>query len=798
MRGFCLGIFADILKPTMPAEKPKTFVIIDANALIHRSYHALPRLTTRKGELVNAVFGFTSVLLKVLREMNPEYIAAAFDVAGPTFREKVYKEYKAKRVKAPQDLYDQMPRVKEVLEAFHIPVYEHQGFEADDVIGTLVAQAPKKFPLPTDQIPLEVGRRSRPQVLTGRGMEIIIVTGDLDALQLVNAYTKVYSLRKGFGDTVLYGEKEVRARYGLEPEQLADYRGLRGDPSDNIIGVPGIGEKTATELLQQFGTIEGLYSAVDKKDEKKLAGVKPRTRMLLEEHKDDAFFSKMLATIRRDAPVKFALPAARWHDYDMKHAEDLLKDLGFFTLAKRLPSKENTALVSPVQSASAPPKEGNEKKEKNQSSLFVTANIEEEIERAYKDGIFSEKIYNMEKEVVPVLRKMEERGIRLDNEVLVRLQKKVEKELAGHEKNIFRVCKMEFNINSPQQMAKVLFAPLPEGLGISAKGIGKTPGGEISTAAPELEKLKGEHPAIDMILSYRELQKLLSTYVLPLQELPDAQSRIHTSFRQLGAATGRLSSANPNLQNIPLRTDLGKEIRRAFVPSPGNIFFSADYSQMELRIVAHLAQDKEMIATFQRGEDIHRHTAAVVFGVPEENVTPQMRFRAKALNFGLIYGIGVVSFARSAEMSRKDAKDFMERYMQVFQGVAAYMEQTKRSAHQKGYVETLWGRRRYLPDLDSPNIMLRRAAERAAINMPVQGTAADIVKRAMVEAGKKLPQISLLLQVHDELLWEGEREIVAKAAPAVRTILEGVVELSVPLTVDLRTGFSWCDLHPFS
>lgn len=758
----------------MSPQKPKIFVIIDANALIHRSYHALPRLTTRKGELVNAVFGFASVLLKVLRETNPEYIAAAFDVAGPTFREKVYREYKAKRVKAPQELYDQIPRVKGVLEAFHIPIYEHQGFEADDIIGTLIAQAPQKEKI--------------------RGMEIIIVTGDLDALQLVNAYTKVYTLRKGIGDTVLYGEKEVRERYGLAPSQLADYRGLRGDPSDNIIGVPGIGEKTATELLQEFGTIESLYGAIDKKDEKKLVRVKPRTRMLLEEHKDDAFFSKMLATIRLDAPVQFTLPAARWRDYDTKRAEDALKELGFFTLARRLPGKEEGGAGGLVQNIPAPAQDNNKTKEKNQSSLFGATNMEEEIERAYKDGIFSGKIYTLEKALTPVLHKMQERGILVDKATLARLQKKVEKELAVHEKNIFHSCGREFNVNSSQQLAKVLFAPLPEGLGISTKGIGKTPGGEISTAAPELEKMKGEHPIIDMILSYRELQKLLSTYVLPLQELPDAQDRIHTSFRQLGAATGRLSSANPNLQNIPLRTELGNEIRRAFVPSPGNVFFSADYSQMELRIVAHLAQDKEMIAAFNKREDIHRHTAAVVFGVPEEKVTPQMRFRAKSLNFGLIYGIGVVSFARSAEMSRKDAKDFMERYMRVFQGVAAYMERVKREAHQKGYVETLWGRKRYLPDLNSPNIMLRRAAERAAINMPVQGSAADIVKAAMIAAEEKFPQLSLLLQVHDELLWEGDRIAVAESAPVVRKLLENIVALSVPLTVDLRTGENWGDL----
>src|SRR5487761_144366 len=378
--------------------KKKGFVVIDSNALIHRAYHALPRLTTRKGELVNAVYGFTLLLLKVLRELHPEYIAAAFDVAGPTFRSEEYREYKAKRVKAPDELYEQMPRVKEVLEAFHIPIYEYQGFEADDIIGTLVKQAPKKQKV----VPLE----------------IVIVTGDLDALQLVNEQTKVYTMRKGFQDTVMYGEKEVRERYGLEPGQLADLRGLRGDQSKNIIGVPGIGKKGAVQILQEFKTIEGLYSVIDKKDTPKL---KPRILELLRKHKDDAFFSKMLATIRTDAPVKFSLPASRWKEYDREKVKSLFTELGFFTLLKRLPGEEATNGQGQMANSSAIGTPGVPIAE--QAGLPVVS--EGELELALKDGSLSPRIYELEKEVSPVLQKMHDRGVRIDISVLKKLQKEM-------------------------------------------------------------------------------------------------------------------------------------------------------------------------------------------------------------------------------------------------------------------------------------------------------------------------------------------------------------------------------------
>ncbi|MBI2462919.1 MAG: hypothetical protein HYV65_01640 [Candidatus Spechtbacteria bacterium] len=750
----------------MNKNQHKEFVILDSNALVHRAYHALPPLTAPDGELVNAVYGFTAILLKVLKEFNPDYVAAAFDMAAPTFRSKEYREYKAKRVKAPDELYNQIPRVKDVLSAFHIPVYEHEGFEGDDIIGTLVAQAPKKHQF-TD-------------------LEIIIVTGDMDALQLVNKYTRVFTMRKGINDTVLYGEKEVFERYGLKPDQLADYRGLRGDPSDNIIGVPGIGEKTAMKLLHEFITLEGLYEAIK---EDSPASIKPRILELLRTHKDDAFFSKMLATIRIDAPVKFSLPASRWKNFDANQIQDLFKQLGFSTLFRRITELGVDGQAITLASAQV--------KKTKQGSLFGVEKeptIQEKIEEEFKQGVFSKQIYDLEINITPVLQAMQKRGIRLDVSALQKIEKDISANIGQLEKKIFDMAGGEFNINSPQQLSNTLF----EKLGISSKGVGKTPGGEISTSAPELERISDGNPIIALVLEYRELQKLLSTYLLPLPTLMAKDGRIHTTFNQLGTTTGRISSSNPNLQNIPLHTNIGAGIRSAFIPAQGKKFLSADYSQMELRVIAHLAHDEEMIAAFGRGEDIHTHTAARVFGVDEKDVTKEMRFRAKSLNFGLIYGMGVRAFARRAKISNKDASDFVDKYMLVFKGVTAYMENTKRFVRQHGYVETLWGRKRFIPDIDSRDPRIRKSAERAAINMPVQGTSADIVKLAMVRAEKEFPGLALLLQVHDELLWEADDDIIQKRAQEIRLLLESIVELSVPLTVDLKVGESWGEMQSIS
>ena len=744
----------------------KKLIIIDSNALVHRSYHALPdSFRSSSGELVNAVYGFTAVLIKVLREFDPEYIAATFDVAAPTFRDKEYKEYKAKRTKAPDDLYAQIPLVKEVLRAFHIPIYEQEGFEADDVIGTIVRQAPKKAPL--------------------QDLEIIIVTGDLDALQLVSKHVKVFTLRKGIQDTVLYGEKEVRDRYGLDPSQLIDYRALRGDPSDNIIGVPGIGEKTATELLQRFTTLENLYDSIEKEDPE---GIRPRILDLLRTHKDDSFFSQMLATIRLDVPVQFSLSDARWKKYNKQEVVDVLQKLAFKSLISRLDTLTSPSDQENKPQVEALPPLAGEGEEVEEES----PNIIEELLQLKEQGIFSDKIFKLEKSVTPVLIKMQKRGVRLDTKKLLVLEKEASKNLRALEKKIYKDAEHEFNINSPQQLSVVLF----DELGLSTRGISKTPAGVLSTAASELEKLADAHAITAHILAYREIQKLLSTYIIPIPKLLDDSSRVHTTFNQLGTSTGRMSSSDPNLQNIPIRSPLGARVREAFIPSAGKKFISADYSQMELRIAAFLADDKEMLGAFERGEDIHIYTAARVFGIPEKEVTAEMRFRAKSLNFGLIYGIGIRSFARSAGISQSEAKEFMTTYMEIFSGIALYMEKTREFVRANGYVETLWGRKRYFPDITSGNPMARRAAERAAINMPVQGTGADIVKYAMVEVEKRVPELSLLLQVHDELLWEASLATIKKHAPAVRTMLEKAGHTPIPLVVDIKVGDSWGTLEP--
>lgn len=727
------------------ATKRELCIIIDSHALIHRAYHALPRLSTPQGELTNAVFGFSSILVKVLREFRPDYLVAAFDVAGPTFRKEEYEEYKATRTKAPDDLYAQIPRVKEVLDAFNIPILEKEGFEADDVIGTVCSIMEEKYP----------------------DIDVLVVSGDLDTLQLVTKRARVYTMKKGVQDTIIYDEKAVKERFGFSPKHLPEYKGLRGDASDNIIGVVGVGEKTASSLIQKFGTLEKMYAALEGGRD---AGVSPRVANLLIDQKDQALFSRMLATIRRDVPIHFDIQKAAWGGFDQRVAKALFEELSFRGLIGRLAGLDGFDEVDAPSPAVS-----------RRDELLA------QVEDAREAGLLSGEIYEVEKNLVDVVLAMEERGVRIDTEILGRLQADIKKKLEEIEKEIYRVAGMEFNINSPKQMGVVLF----ETLGISPKGIKKTPGKEFSTAADELEKIKDEHPVVSLILQQRELQKMLSTYIAPLPESVGPDGRIHSTLIPLGAATGRMSSSNPNLQNIPIRGEWGGHIRAAFIPGEGKQFLACDYSQMELRIVAHLAKDKNMIEAFKNGEDIHARTASLVFGIDLQDVTKDMRYRAKALNFGLIYGIGHRAFARSAGISVDEAKDFMDRYLAVFSGVADYIENAKEVARERGYAETLFGRKRFLPDLHSPNPGLRAFAERAAINMPAQGTTADIVKMAMVRAEKEFPSLSLILQIHDELLWEGELKEIERVKGDVQYLLEHIVELDVPLLVSSAVGSSW-------
>lgn len=744
-------------------KKEKTLVLIDGHALVHRAFHALPPLSTGSGELVNAVFGFSSILLKMLKDLAPDYIAATFDLAGPTFRHKEFDAYKATRVKAPDELYAQIGRVKEVLAAFNIPVFEAPGFEADDVIGTIVKQAKKNK------------------------VKTIIVTGDLDTLQLVDENTSVYTLKKGVKETMTYDEAAVKERFaGLAPAQMVDYKGLKGDPSDNIPGVPGVGDKTAGQLLKDFGSLEKVYAAAE---QGKIKNIKLAQKLLA--NKEQAFFSKYLATIKQDAPIKFKLAEALTRDFDKEKVVKIFKDLGFYSLVNRLPEFDKNGQIKkmePVKTAGA------EKKTPAVLPLGLAPSAEEKIEQARAQGLLSDRIYQLEKELVPIIALMQQAGIKLDLAYLKKISGQVDAELAGLEKNIIKLAGGEFNINSPQQLSQVLF----EKLGLQIKGLKKTPGKVISTAAAELEKLKGQHEIIDLIMRYRELAKLKNTYIDALPLLVGADGRLHTSYDSLGTTTGRLSSKNPNLQNIPIRTALGNEIRKAFVAESGYKLLSADYSQIELRVVAHLAQDEEMIKIFKAGKDIHNATAAEVLGIKESEVGKEERRMAKVLNFGVIYGMSLHGFAQAAGVDLARAKEFIKKYFTEFSGVAKFIERTKKEASRDSSVRTLFGRQRFISEINSSAWNLKQAAERMAINMPVQGTAADLLKMAMVEiANSKQITVNskMLLQVHDELVFEVPEEKVKEVAAEVKKIMENIYELSVPLKVDIEIGDNWGELE---
>ncbi|MDO8470954.1 MAG: DNA polymerase [bacterium] len=729
----------------MPAHQ-KRLIVIDANSLIHRAFHALPPLSTRKGELVNAVYGFLLVLFKVLKELHPEYAVACFDVPSPTKRKQQFAFYKANRVKGPDELYSQMPRVKEALEKFHIPIYEKEGFEADDLIGTIAK--------------LSHLRQAHPP------LEVVIISGDMDTLQLVDKGTKVYTMRKGLQDTVLYDEKRVQERFGgLRPNQLADYKGLRGDPSDNIPGVRGVGEKTAIQLLQEYGSVEGVY--------KNVGSIKGTLGTKLKESKEDAFLSKELGTVDTNVPIDFQLQGCEWKGYDPEEAKQFLQNLGFQSLMNKLPE------TSSVSQTGALP------------------GILQEIEQLYAEKILPPELYELEKRLIPVIDHMEKTGIKIDKKYFASLSKEMRAELKKLEAKITKEAKGSFTINSPKQLSEVLFSRLK----LPLKGIKKTSGGMVSTASPELEKLEALHSIIPLLISYRELQKILTTYVKPLPLMTDSAGRIHTTFHQLGAATGRMSSSDPNLQNIPVQGTWGKRIREGFIAEKGYTFLSLDYSQTELRIASHLAKDPMLEEAFRKGEDIHRVTASTVFGVSPEAVTKEMRNRAKALNFGILYGMGPQGFAKSAKISLEEAQDFIASYFARFPSIQRFMEDTKAFARTYGYAETLFKRRRYLPDIYSTAPQLKAAAERMAINHPIQGTNADLMKMAMVEIYdaivKNNPECRLLLQIHDELLFECKEKNVHESLPRIKEKMEDVGKASgLLLKVEAKEGPNWGSMRP--
>lgn len=780
--------------------KKKRLVLLDAHAIIHRAYHALPDFTSSTGEPTGALYGISAMLLKIVQELNPDYIVAAYDLPEPTHRHEAFGEYKAGRDKSDEALTHQIERSRDLFEAFNIPIYERGGFEADDILGTIVESQKKK-----------------------KSLEIIIASGDMDTLQLVRGKdVRVYTLRKGIKDTIIYDEKAVEERFGFGPTLLPDYKGLRGDPSDNIPGIPGIGEKTATALITGFGGIDDIYKRLTKGDEPFLEkGIKPRIVNLLKEYKDEAHFSKMLGEIRNDAPITFTLPKTDWDKgLDPEKVLVLFSELGFKTLSERV--KSLFGLTQKEDPKDAHKKEkgesiSDEQLEKLGIALWV---LNSEYTNPSKDDILSytntpsfrkaEKhimselkrqelthVYeNIELPLIPIVKNMTDRGIKVDLTYLKKLSKKYHTELDAVSKKIYKHAGSEFNINSPKQLGEILFDTL--GLALKAK----TASGKRSTRESALIGLRKEHPIIDEILEYREIKKLLSTYIDNLPHMVSPQDkRLHARFLQAGTTTGRMASQNPNLQNIPIRSDRGKVIRNAFVAEKGYKLLKLDYSQIELRIAAVLAEETAMLDAFKAGEDIHSAVAQEVFG----KKGGAARRTAKIINFGLLYGMGVVALSKTLGTKRAEAQKFLDEYKTAFPKLISYMDDIKLSAHKNGYTETMFGRRRYFPGLASHLPYVRAEAERMAINAPIQGTSADIIKIAMarvnewIQKEKQQDNIFLILQVHDELVYEVKESEAENAVKHIADIMESVVSPKeahgVTFHVDAAVGDNWGEME---
>jgi len=836
-------------------------LILDGNSVINRAYFGVKPLTTRDGLYTHAIFGFLNILERMEREEQPEAICVAFDLHGPTFRHEKYDGYKATRHGMPEELAQQMPIMKQVLKAMNIPIYECQGWEADDVIGT-------------------VGR-----ICGNNDWECVIVTGDRDSLQLIDDHVcvKLVISRPGQTTATLYDAKKFREEYGFDSPKMVDLKALMGDSSDNIPGVAGVGPKTATELLLKFGSLDGVYENLQD------ASIRPKLREKLEAGKDSAYMSYDLATIRTNAPIDFEPMDAVIQPVNRLELYQLFVRLEFVKLIDKYglrgaeleaprQEKKNTALpkvsqlpdkidacavylapdssvgvawesgvctVTPLEAYSLAsllkgcgqlichdlkatlhgldamglphgnfvfdtalaaydlnPSQSDYPVSKLATNfLSVTAddadpqacaealwNLRPVLEKELQQQEMMELYQDVELPLCSVLYRMEKAGVAIDREQLEQFGAMLEQRIADCESLIFSYSGDSFNINSTKQLGELLL----EKLGLPP--VKKTKTG-YSTNAEVLEKLKGKHPIIPAIMDYRMLTKLKSTYADGLIKVIGEDGRIHTTFQNLVTATGRLSSTEPNLQNIPVRTDLGAEIRKMFIPKPGYVLVDADYSQIELRVLAHIAGDETMRNAFAGGMDIHTATAAQVFGVPADSVTPLQRRHAKAVNFGIVYGISEFSLAEDIGVSRYEAKAYIDSYLANYQGVRDYMKKVVEDAREAGFTQTIYGRRRYIPELKSSNYMVRQGAERIALNTPIQGTAADLIKLAMVEVDKALaeyyPEAKLLLQVHDELIVECPETIAAQVAELVSQRMQNVAELSVPLVAEAQWGKNW-------
>ncbi len=783
-------------KAQRETEKALRVLILDSHAILHRAYHALPDFSSSKGEPTGALYGLSTMLLKAVDEIEPDYIIAARDMPGDTHRHGLFEAYKGTRAKAEDELVAQLERAPRVFEAFGIPVYQQAGYEADDIIGTIVRK---------------LGDR--------KDLALIIATGDMDTLQLVSPNVCVYTLRKGINDTVLYDEDAVRERYGFDPDRVVDYKGLRGDPSDNIPGIRGIGEKTATELIKEFGSVEDIYRALEKDPASFAQKVKPRVVELLRAGKKDAALSKTLATIHTDAPIEFELPKERWQLGEHVESISVLYDeLEFRALKERL---RRAFSKEPAASVASHPEVDPRLFGEAALALWLlhsdttTPTLEDilayaktsdfDSAREYifaelrKTGRLHEVYEKIERPLMPVVERMNAAGVYVDAPHLAELAREYGKELGSLAGRIYAHAGREFNINSPKQLATVLYDELK----IVPLKQKKTPTGARTTKESELEKLSEMHPIIADILAYRELQKLLSTYIEKMPGLIAKDGRLHAEFLQTGTVTGRMGCQNPNLQNIPIKTEYGRRIREAFAAPPGKILCAIDYSQIELRIAAGLSGDEKLVEVFKKGGDIHTAVAAEVFNVPPEHVDYEMRRRAKVINFGILYGMGVNALrANLGEgVSREDAAKFLSEYFKNFSGLSRYIEHTKADAANKGYTETLFGRRRYFPALKSSMDGLRAQAERMAINAPIQGTQSDIIKLAMVEADALIEQagwrekVKLIMQVHDELVYELDEDVAEEAAEKIRKVMESAAPTGalsgVPVVAEASLGKNW-------
>ena len=805
-------------------------VIIDGKSVFYRGYYAMGNLARKDGTPTSGVYGFAVIAMEIVKKLAPTKVVVAWDKAHTSTKKRleIYPEYKAGRVKPPEDFYAQIPLLVDLIKALGWGFLECDEYEADDIIGTLAKQADE-----------ELGEDGKCK------WETYIVSSDLDMLQIVDENTKMYRLLKGFSELEELDVAAVEAKYGILKEQFLELKALKGDNSDNIPGVPGIGEKGAVKLLNEYKTLDGIYEHINE--------IKGATQKKLIAGRESAYMSYQLAEIRFDAPVKLAEVPELKVDKEEIIAE--LRKLEFFSLVRKYQAefdKNDPAAVEKThekvdertgdevegemsnEASDEVPKgllilrdvktemHANEKvaekilagaqfwdvsqaeflldplarkNETEQLGFSFEENLVEEYKKEkleFRTNAKLEKIYTeFDLPLIPVLYKMEKTGIKIDPTHFAKLKKDFEQKVGEIEQKIFKAAGMEFNVNSPIQLAEVLFSKLQ----LPTKGIKKTKKG-FSTGIKELEKLNDEHEIIGLIMEYRESAKLLSTYILPLPLLADKEQSIHTTFTQNVTATGRLSSLNPNLQNIPVRTEVGKEIRKGFVARKGKIFVSADYAQFELRLAAALARDEKLIEIFNSGVDVHTKTASEVFEVPMEQVTKNQRRAAKVINFGVMYGMSPKGLADAAGMSFYEAKEFIDDYFRVRSPIKNYLEEVLNQAKTLGYVETFFGRRRPTPDVKSANFVVRMAAERAAQNMPIQGTEADLMKRAMIQIDKKLPEgAKQILQIHDSIIVECDENMAEEiSAMLVKTMEEVAPELSIKLVAEVTTGRNWGEL----